>query len=450
VTGSVSQSRSISVTGSSFDLLTIQKVVRLVLHGALSLRAASRVLNLLDLCNGGNGVDAPSQTTIANLIHRIGLFSLQRVDQKRDDWVWLLDHTIAAGSTKCLIVLGISLKRFQTLGRPLCHQDLTVIGLMPVETSNGLVVHQQLNQLSSQFGPPLATLSDRGSDLRKGIEEFQQDHPGLIQAYDIVHLVSRVIKHLFEADPRWEAHRRACRKCANFLRQSQLAHLKPPKPKSKARHMNFDREVRWSARALWVLDRVRCGDLNDRQRERLPSKLVEERLGWLEEYRQAVGVWLEVIRAGQAIAELVRQTGYTASTIESIGNAAEQLQHEQSRELVRQVHQEIAPLSTCLPANRSLPGSTEVLESLIGKGKRLLAHSGNSLTRHVLSLSAATADITTELISQALSACRMKNVHAWARDHLTAGVHTQRNEDLTPSPEEENLRKVKFATTPNF
>jgi len=90
------------------------------------------------------------------------------------------------------------------------------------------------------------------------------------------------------------------------------------------------------------------------------------------------------------------------------------------------------------------------LESLIGKGKRLLAHSGNSLTRHLLSLSAATVELTTELIGQALSACRMKPVDAWARKHLPPGTHTKRDEDLTPAPEEEKLRKLYEPTRPNF
>ena len=220
------------------------RVIRLVLEGAISLRAASRACSIIDQCDGGHGLDAPCQTTIQNHLLRLGLYLIQRTDQRRSDWIWLLDHTINAGSTKCLIVLAISLADFRRLTGPMTHHDMTVIAVMPVETSNGEIVNGQLEQLSDQFGTPLATLSDRGSDLKKGVELFQGRHPEVASYYDIVHLVSRVIKRIFESDPKWESYRKACCRCANFLRQSVLAHLKPPTPKTKARYMNYDREVR--------------------------------------------------------------------------------------------------------------------------------------------------------------------------------------------------------------
>jgi hypothetical protein len=427
----------------------IVRTIRLVLEGAISLRAASRACNIIDQCDGGLGLDAPCETTIQNHILRLGLYLIERTDQRRDDWVWLLDHPINAGSTKCLIVLGIALENYRKLSGPMSHHDLVVIAVMPVETSNGEVVCGQLERLADQFGSPVATLSDRGSDLKKGVELFQKEHPEVASYYDIVHLVSRVIKSIFESDSRWDLYRKACCRCANFLRQSSLAHLKPPCPKTKARYMNYDREIRWAIRALSVLERVRSGQINDRQRARLPSKLVEQRLGWLDEYRERASVWLEVIWAGQAINQLVRQNGYTATTANEIRRLGETVDYEESKSLVRQVADEVAPLCRSLSGDDAMPGSTEVLESLIGKGKRLLHHSGNSVTRQILSLAAATTQITTDLVKEALSTCRMKHLRQWARDNLRSGIHVARREDLTAAIEEENLRKRMAATTPN-
>ena len=427
----------------------IVRTIRLVLEGAISLRAASRTCNIIDQCDGGLGLDAPCETTIQNHILRLGLYLIERTDQRRDDWVWLLDHTINAGSTKCLIVLGIALENYRKLSGPMSHHDLVVIAVMPVETSNGEVVCGQLEQLADQFGSPVATLSDRGSDLKKGVELFQQEHPEVASYYDIVHLVSRVIKSIFESDSRWDLYRKACCRCANFLRQSSLAHLKPPCPRTKARYMNYDREVRWAIRALSVLERVRSGQINDRQQARLSSKLVEQRLGWLDEYRERASVWLEVIWAGQAINQLVRQSGYTATTANEIRRLGEAVDYEESKSLVRQVADEVAPLCRSLSGDDAMPGSTEVLESLIGKGKRLLHHSGNSVTRQILSLAAATTQITTDLVKEALSTCRMKHLRQWARDNLRSGIHVARREDLTAATEEENLRKRMAPTTPN-
>ena len=208
-------------------------------------------------------------------------------------------------------------------------------------------------------------------------------------------------------------------------------------------------EVRWAIRALSVLERVRSGQINDRQQARLPSKLVEQRLGWLDEYRERASVWLEVIWAGQAINQLVRQSGYTATTADEIRRLGETVDYEESKSLVRQVADEVAPLCRSLSGDDAMPGSTEVLESLIGKGKRLLHHSGNSVMRQILSLAAATTQITTDLVKEALSTCRMKHLRQWARDNLRSGIHVARREDLAVATEEENLRKRIAATIPN-
>ena len=91
-----------------------------------------------------------------------------------------------------------------------------------------------------------------------------------------------------------------------------------------------------------------------------------------------------------------------------------------------------------------------MLESLIGKGKRLLHHSGNSVTRQILSLAVVTTRVTTELIQEALATCRMKHLSEWTRKNLKPGIHVSRREDLGTSPEEENLRKLLGAAMPKF
>ncbi|KAA1257620.1 hypothetical protein LF1_50680 [Rubripirellula obstinata] len=424
--------------------------IRLVTVGALSLRAASRALSIADQSKGLTGLDTPCQTTIQNHLLRIGLYLIERGDQVRSDWIWLMDHFVNAGSQKCLVVLGISLAHFQKLNRPLAYSDLTVIAIIPVDQSNGEIVRDQLQQTSDQFGVPLATLSDRGSDLKKGCELFQVQHPEVISLYDIVHLVSRIIKSIFEADPRWEAYPKACCTCANFLRQSVLAHLKPPTPKTKARYMNYDREVRWAARALWLLDRTVCGKLSDRQKARLPRDMMLKRLGWLRSYRSSISTWLEVILVGQAICQIVRREGYHRNTAASVLELLTKTHNPSCRNLIQQSAEQIEATCQALPEAQSFPGSTEVLESVIGKGKRLLHHNNTSLTRQVLAIATTTATITIDLVQTALSTCRMKHLRAWVADSLTPGIHVAREEDLGLSQTEQNLRNRLAAATPNF
>jgi hypothetical protein len=202
-----------------------------------------------------------------------------------DDWIWIADHTYSVGTCKVFIVLGIRQSEFVALRRPLEQTDMEVLALLPGETSNGPLVCQQFGELAAEVGVPLAILSDAGSDLKKGVSLFQEEHPDVLPLYDIVHLTSRKVEKLMQADDRWEEFRQACCRCANAVRQSSLGHLKPPRPRTKARYMNIDREVRWGARMLWIFDRVQADQLNGRQRARLPRELVEEKFGWLNDFR---------------------------------------------------------------------------------------------------------------------------------------------------------------------
>jgi hypothetical protein len=214
--------------------------------------------------------------------------------------------------------------------------------------------------------------------------------------------------------------------------------------------MNYDREVRWASRAIVVLDRVRSGRLKDHQKARLPIDLIEKRLGWLDEYRVLASVWLELIWTGKAISSLVRRSGYTHSTPDEIRRLLPKTQYSETRSLIDRVVTEVAPFCQALAPGESMPGSTEVLESIIGKGKRLLHHSSNSMTRQILSLAATTTEITTTLVRKALSTCRMKHLTQWANDNLKLGVHVARREDLIETPEEQNLHNLLEFASPKF
>ena len=420
------------VAGSHFDIGTIVAVVRFVLEGAISMRGASRICGIINNIAGRNPFEYPSHTTVQNFILRVGLFLLQHNNQRHDDWIWIADHTFSIGTLKVFIVLGIRLSNFSSLGRPLQYQDLTVLLMLSVESSNGTIVQQQFKELAEKTGNPLAILSDAGSDLHKGTELFQADHQEVISLYDIVHLVSR----------------------KNAVRQSKLGHLKPPKPRTKARYMNIDREVRWGARALQILDRVRLGNLKERQRERLPLELVEARFGWLDEYRNAIKQWELLSLTGRQVVSEVRRHGYGTTTIDAVQRIADSTTDPTCKQLVDGVVATIKPMSEAASRFGRLPSSSEILESLIGKGKRLLggtsAGTTNSLTGQLLAMVACTTQITPSLVRTALTACTIKNLRSWIKENFGYGLHFTRSLDLTPTPEEQNLRKRKPAAIPNF
>ncbi len=425
----------------------------MVIQGAISMRAASRISGLICEFLGGHRLDGLSHSTVQNYLLRVGLDRIENASDDCPDRVWITDHMIAAGSLKCLVVLGISADAFAQLDRPLEHHDVDVLTLIPTEASNGSIVNKQLEELAQRRGVPVAILSDRGSDLKKGVELFQETHSQTISLYDIVHLASRLIwKRLSKAD-RFSEYRQACCQCANKLRQSRLAHLKPPRPKTKARHMNLDPEIRWGRRALWLLDRVRSGDLSDRQRARLDRTEIESQLGWLEAYREELRVWTSLCEVTQTSCTVVRRYGYSSETVahlrEALGTGAEPVAQGMIDEITTLVEQQCNRITGQYDR---LPGSSEVIESLIGKGKRLLGTSenNNSLTGQILSLAASTASLSASTLCDMLRRCRLSDVQGWLQEKIKAGVHVARQQDLSEPGVGTKLAQPKIAAIPTF
>ncbi len=417
------------------------------------MRAASRISGLICELIGGHRLDGLSHTTVQNYLLRVGLDRIENAIESCSDRVWIMDHMIAAGSLKCFVVLGIGADVFARLDRPLEHHDVDVLTLIPTEVSNGSVVDDQLQELALRRGVPLAILSDCGSDLKKGVELFRQDHPETIALYDIVHLASRLIwKRLGEED-RFSQYRQDSCRCANRLRQHSLAHLKPPRPKTKARYMNLDPEIRWGQRALWLLDRVRSGNLTDRQRKRLNHEEVESQLGWLDEYRQELAVWTQLSEIGQASCAVVRRCGYSEETIAQLRTALGAGTTPATQELIAELTSVIQQqCDRCGDHPGRLPGSSEVIESLIGKGKRLLGTSqnNNSLTGQILSMAASTVSLSARTLIESLRRCRLSDVQAWLNENIKAGIHIARREDLKNPGTGTKLAQTEIATTPNL
>ena len=98
---------------------------------------------------------------------RVGYYKLTRPKEIADDWVWIVDLTIQAGSMKCLTVLGLRRSELDDERKDpaLRHADVEPIALVPVKQSNGEIVYQQLEEAIEKTGVPRQIIADAGSDV---------------------------------------------------------------------------------------------------------------------------------------------------------------------------------------------------------------------------------------------------------------------------------------------
>lgn len=404
----------------SYGVEVVDLFLRMVLSAATSIRAAAAVLDLLDgklPCLR----QAPCPNSGRLWLLRIGLYRLTCRKPRADDWVWMIDHTLQLGPYKCLIIIGIRLSTWDET-RPLEHEDMTLLNLTPMEQSSGEQVREQLEAVTQITGLPRAVVSDEGTDLKRGMELFQRDHSQVRHQHDMKHKNALLLKKELALDRRWGEFVKQANRTKLATTQTSLAFLNPPGLKTKARYMNLDTLVSWGMRALTYLE------MSDRDRDpEVDQRKLKEKLGWLRSYRSALRRWSELLSIARTAEKLV-QGGIHRSIVDELQSQLKPLVttpagHRMSRAVLAFITEQTEGMS----ADERLIGSTEVLESIIGKYKRMQSnHSKGGMTAMLLSIGTMLGRLTPHTIKQALESIRSADVDIWCRKYLGITLQSQR------------------------
>ena len=249
--------------------------IRLVLADAASLRCAGRAMETVFGCLQLD-LATPGWSTGRFWILRLGYYKLTRAKAQADDWVWIVDHTVQVGQEKCLVILGLRLSALPAVGHCLSHQDVEPMALIPVKQSNGAVVYQQLEAQVAKTGLPRQIISDHGTDLKAGLEQFEQAHRETVVIYDIKHKTAALLKRELGGNPTWQAFAHQANQTKRQVQQTALAALAPPSQRTKARYMNVEVLIEWGHHALAFLEQ------GESQAHRFDPDQVQQKIGWIK------------------------------------------------------------------------------------------------------------------------------------------------------------------------
>jgi len=405
-----------------FSVGLVLLFLHLVLFAAASLRGASRVFALLQE-QLGFSLGMPHWSTGRLWILRLGHYKLTRPKVIADDWVWLVDHSNQIGQEKCLVILGIRLCDLPPPGECLRHEHLEPIEILPVTKSNGQVVCDQLEANIAKTGVPRAIIKDDGNDLTAGANLFCQRHPQTCQIYDIKHQVALMLRDRLEKDPTWSSFNRQLRQSKVQVQQTELAFLAPPGQRPKARYMNVETLVSWGQRTLEVVDHK-----PPQVMALVTAPRLEEKLGWLREYRQPLSRWSAMFALTTAAEDFVRRQGLYQGAKQDLAQVLAPLAEDiSSREMADALVEFVAQESANAHANERLPGTTEVLESCFGKLKALEHDQCKSgFTGMVLSLAATVSATTASVVHKALESTCTREVLKWCKDKIGPTVQAKR------------------------
>jgi len=425
------QRGSAKLPNHEYSIGSIFTAIQLYITGGVSFHACSRIIACFqDRLPEFSRV--PTNNSIQSWVLRLGLFQLTLAKERADDWVVILDHTCQLGNQKCLVVLGIRLSHWRTLGRPLAFRDMTVLMIRVIERSTGLIVQSQLRELQAEIGNIAAILSDQGSDLVNGAKLFSQsvaEEPPLFDVdqvalpgaakplvlKDFSHASSHILKGHLEADPRWQEFISECGKTHPKVKQILLGAIAPPTQKVKGRYMNIGDIICWGVKMLDLLAGT-CGKLP----KKTNRSLLRAKYGWLEKFNESLRQWNELNQLREESLQLIRVLGYSGQAVDAIRTKLSAYSSYTSSQSMADDLLELARSQTALIGpGLSYPGSSEIIESLIGKIKQLQGqHSRGGFTKMVLTIGTCLSEISEEVVWQALKTTREIDIRQWTKTAL--------------------------------
>lgn len=349
----------------------------------------------------------PSFGAIRSWLLRVGYYALTKPLDRAKPWLWLVDHTIQLGMQKILVILGCPLDQVPFGQRALQLTDLQLVALVPMEKSNGAAVEAELDKAAQRTGAPRLIISDQGSDLRKGIADFQSWYPRTLYVPDAAHYGATLLEHAWDGQPRWQQFVKELQNSSAQLRQTSAAYLLAPRMRPKARFMNVQVQLRFARRVLKLLTRE------------IPHPKALEYYGWLRDFSEDLAVWEHEHGLVRTMIELVRVQGLQAGTLPLLEQAWGVIGiRESTVRIAERLREYVIHHQPKNPEER-LVASTEILESSFGKLKRIERNqSSDGMTGLVLAMGAIVGACSDEHLKEALDATPEKKVDNWVKRTL--------------------------------
>jgi hypothetical protein len=407
--------------GSWYPLLIILLCIQLVIRGASPLRTASNSLKIsFGTIPELKKYSAPSCTAIKRWLQKVGYYKLKKPKIIANDWNVLIDASIQMGEKKCLLVVGCR-KSSLLKNRALKLEDLEVLSMSIVSTINAKLTTQVLQEVALLVGKIVCICSDRGSEILRGVKDFQLISPTTRHISDTAHRVANFLEATLEKNVIWKKFRELATQSRRKMQNSLVAGALPPSPRTKSRFMNVDTIIKWALAMLFLLDNgVSTPDLDIDE--------LKKYLGWLQEYRTDVEYWNNIVSIGAAARNSVRTENIHMNIIDSFEQSISSIKMG-SRELqfADKISSFLLEQSKDMGFGECFIGSTEVLESLFGKIK-YMEHEQTAFGFTSLVLAAmATVGLTDDqTIAKAIKSIKQSDIDAWTVKEIGKTVQSQR------------------------
>lgn len=405
--------------------------VMLVVAGALSFRSVPRALGILQESGWIPVCRLPHFTSIINWTLRSGIAVYKDVTTLNEPWFGIVDCSIDIGIRKALVVLRVPLSVVQSKNGAIGLDDCECIGLKVSTVWNGELVEKELADVFDKGGKPIAIIKDQGSDLSKGIRLYNEKNNGknkyaneISVIDDVGHFAANALKAEFSQTTDFKRFLELVNTGSAKIRQTEMAHLLPPKIRSKGRFQGITKLSNWAGKILNLLSAICLSKQEDPQ-----SKLWDAFHELLD-----LQIFLErFVEIGSTIESFLALMKHYGLNQNSYIKAKSLLEKLPKKSIVRvrlegwlSKHLEIQNLLGL--KHKRLLVSDDVIESLFGRFKVLVQRSPRAeLNRLVYVLPLLCGNHNRVQVVQAIGECSQMEMVRYLADNIPTTLRQQRD-----------------------
>jgi len=385
----------------------------------IGLRAATAALKIvLDWLSIFTKI--PCWTSVRQWLCRMGVDELTHSRQRHEDWIWLADHSNQIGKEKVLTILGVRQCDLPPRGQTLRQEHVRVLAVVPAAQWKREDVAAQYRALAEEMGTPKMLLTDGAVELRESASALEIDGKKPVLLRDLKHFAANALERLIGKTEAFHSVTTLLGRTRSSIQQTELSHFTPPSQKTKARFMNLEATLRWGEMVLWHLDHP-----GSEARVGIEVPRMEEKLGWLREYRHDIARWRRMEGVIRQSLVFINTQGLYRGAAGDLRLHLDALQTPEGErcELRVQMAQTLIDFVSSAEAQLAVGErgwlSTEILESAFGLYKALEGqHSKGGFTSLLASFGALLRPCTPAAVCASLRRTSVASTKQWVATNL--------------------------------
>lgn len=344
----------------------------------------------------------PCHATISIWTKKVGLFSMQPPIEKSDDWVLILDESIAIGHDRLMVIYGVRTSQMN-FKKALTYNDLTPMFIKSSNKWTADIIKEEIEKLIEKYGNVKYIVADGGNAICKSIRLLNKDH-----VYDITHKIAYLLKKIYYDDNIFMAYTKAMTQMRLKGICSDVSHTIPPKQRVNSRFMNLDIISDWGLKAL---DCLKSYNKNNK---------VYEKLIWVKEYKDLIH---ELNTLNTIIAEIKTILKTNGLSKETIKTAKKKLSVRTKNTRIlffkENLLDYLKETLAKLPEEKRLLCTSDIIESSFGKFKNYMSQNSMAgFTDLSLCLASFTNSLNATELKIGLENTKINDLKKWSKENI--------------------------------